>query len=94
MKFKDFEIRPAKNITGEVVEGKYELVKWQDSTKYGRSCFVLAFLEWNKKEYCFEFRGVGMRYQEHYEDGLNEYILKYAELLTLIEAKKAEEEEG
>lgn len=93
MQFKNFEVRPAKDIEGNIREGKYELVKWRDDRMVGHTCFVLAFLEWDKKEYCFEFRGVGLRYQEHYEDGLNEYVLKYAELLTLIETKKAEEEE-
>lgn len=92
MQFKDFEIRPARNITEKVVEGKYELVKWQNNTANGRSCFVLAFLEWDKKDRCFDFRGVGLRYQEHYESGLNEYVLKYAELLTVIERQRTEKE--
>ena len=83
MIFKNFEIRQCKSVDGAFVDGKYELIKWNGST-----CFVVAFIEYDKHENWWNFRGVGLRYQEHYEDGLNEFVLKYLDVLLLIEEYK------
>lgn len=84
MLFKNFEVRPYKDINGKVVEDKYELVKWREKDSRGKPhCFVVGFLEYNAKEPCWNFRGCGLRYQEHYESGLNEFILKYVDILNL-----------
>lgn len=88
MKFKNFEIRPYKHFNGSYVDGKYELVKWNSTG----NCFVVAFIEYDTGEQWWDFRGVGLRYQEHYEDGLNEFILKYLAVLLLVEKAKHEEE--
>ena len=67
MQFKDFEIRPVKSLDGVIDPNRFELVKWYDheptpvtNMRTGekristRSCFVVAWLEWNDKEPCFE----------------------------------------
>lgn len=82
MKFKDFEIRPATTLDGIVPPNRYELVKWQKSGQQC-SCFVIAFLEYNEKEPCWEFRSVGLRYLEYREDGLEDYIQAYLRLLDV-----------
>ena len=94
-KFKDFEIRdvtylcePPKNRPI-----KFDLVKWQEHEPYEvtdwqtgekklntKNCFSIATLWWNNKEPCFEFESIGLRYLEHREDGLEEWLLKWCEL--------------
>ena len=71
MIFKDFEFRPLERY-------KYELVKWQTNGSY----LTVGFVSHNKDN-CWKFEGVGMRYQEYYVEGLNEFVLKYVELLQL-----------
>lgn len=78
MKFKDFEIRNTKEYK------QYEIIKWQTSCSYGKPyCYTIAFLDYNPKECSWEFRSVGNQYLENREDGLEEYILKYIELLNI-----------
>ena len=94
-KFKDFEIRdicyfgePTKNRPIE-----FDLVKWQEHEPYEvtdwktgekklstKNCFSIGTLWWNDKEPCFEFKSCGLRYFEHREDGLEEWLLKWCEL--------------
>lgn len=82
MKFKDFEIRPVKSIDGVTDSNRFELVKWYDHEPYvhgesisTRSCFVVAWLEWNAKEPCFELTSVGLRLVENWIDGLDQFIM-------------------
>ena len=96
MRFKDFEIRPAVFLDGHTDPKKWDVVKWckteprevydlrtgekKMSDKY---CYSVASLEWNSKEPCWEFSSVGTRFLEDYEEGLCEFVLKWAELADL-----------
>ena len=87
MKFKDFEIRPVKSLDGVIDTKRFELVKWYDHEPYvhgestsTRSCFVVAWLEWNAKEPCFELTSVGLRLVENWADGLDQFIIKWCEM--------------
>ena len=93
MKFKDFEIRLVKSIDGVINPKRFELVKWYDheptpvtNMRTGkvenstRSCFVVAWLEWDAKESCFELTSVGLRLVEHWADGLDQFIIKWCEM--------------
>ena len=93
MKFKDFEIRPVKSIDGVTDPNRFELVKWYNheptpvtNMRTGeksistRSCFVVAWLERNDKEPCFELKSVGLRLVENWVDGLDQFIIKWCEM--------------
>ena len=93
MQFKDFEIRPVKSIDGAINPNRFELVKWYDhepmpvtDMRTGEkristsSCFVVAWLEWNDKEPCFELTSVGLRLVENWADGLDKCIIKWCEM--------------
>ena len=75
MIFKDFEFRP-------VGKDRYELVKWSTNRNEIRYCTTVGFVSADKDN-CWKFEGVGMRYQQSYVEGLNEFVLKYVELLQL-----------
>lgn len=96
MRFKDFEIRPAIFLDGHTDPKKWDVVKWVkcdpheaidlktgEKKMYDKHCYSVAFLEWNSKEPCWEFRSVGTRFLEDYEEGLCEFILKWCELADL-----------
>lgn len=96
MQFKDFEIRPVKSIDGVTDPKRFELVKLYDHELQGvtnlrtgkvenraRSCFVVAWLEWNAKEPCFELASVGLRLVENWVDGLDEFIIKWCEMAAV-----------
>ena len=87
MQFKDFEIRPVKSLDGVIDPKRFELVKWYDHEPYvhgentsTRSCFVVAWLEWNDKEPCFELISVGLRLVKNWVDGLDKFIIKWCEM--------------
>lgn len=87
MTFKDFEIRPVKSLDGVIDPKRFELVKWYDHEPYvhgentsTRSCFVVAWLEWNDKEPCFGLVSVGLRLVENWVDGLDKFIIKWCEM--------------
>lgn len=87
MKFKDFEISPVKSLDGVIDTKRFELVKWYDHEPYvhgestsTRSCFVVAWLEWDNKEPCFELTSVGLRLVENWVDGLDKFIIKWCKL--------------
>ena len=87
MQFKDFEIRPVKSLDGVIDPKRFELVKWYDHEPYvhgentsTRSCFVVAWLEWNDKEPCFELVSVGLRLVKNWIDGLDKFIVKWCEM--------------
>lgn len=97
MRFKDFEIRPTCFLDGHTDPKKWDVVKWVTREKptevfdleLGKKklsdtfCFSVALLEWNEKEPCWEFRSVGTRFLEYYEEGLCEFVLKWTELACL-----------
>lgn len=76
MQFKDFEIRPVKSIDGVPDHNRFELVKWYESGH----CFVVAWLEWNAKEPCFDLTSVGLRLVENWADGLDKFVIKWCEM--------------
>ncbi len=76
MRFKDFEIRPVKTLDGVIDPKRFELVKWCETGH----CFVVAWLEWNSKEPCFELTSVGLRLVENWTDGLDKFIVKWCEM--------------
>ena len=94
-KFKDFEIRDVTYLC-EPPENRpieFDLVKWQEHEPYEvtdwqtgekklntKYCFSIAKLWWNDHEPCFEFKSCGLRYLEHREDGLEEWLLKWCAL--------------
>lgn len=87
MQFKDFEIRPVKSLDGVIDPKRFELVKWYDHEPYvhgestsTRSCFVVAWLEWNDKEPCFELVSVGLRLVKNWAEGLDKFIIKWCEM--------------
>lgn len=98
LRFKDFEIRPTDFIDGHKDPNKFSLCKWYKTDKpikvtdweTGKEkmqdtfCYVVAFIEWNEKEPCWEFKSVGTRFLEDYEEGLSEFILKVMELFDTI----------
>lgn len=96
MRFKDFEIRPACFLDGHTDPKLWDVVKWVKHEPYevidGRTgkkktsdmhCFSIAFIEWNEEEPCWEFRSVGTRFLEYYEEGLCEFVYKWTELADL-----------
>ena len=87
MQFKDFEIRPVKSLDGVIDPNRFELVKWHDHEPYvhgastsTHSCYVVAWLEWDAKEPCFELTSVGLRLVENWGDGLDKFIIKWCEM--------------
>ena len=96
MRFKDFEIRPTCFLDGHTDPKKWDVVKWCKSEPFesvdlrtgekrmcDTYCYSVAQLEWNEKEPCWEFSSVGTRFLEDYEEGLCEFVLKWAELADL-----------
>ena len=90
MQFKDFEIRPVKSLDGVIDPKRFELVKWYDHEPYvhgentsTRSCFVVAWLERNDKEPCFDLTSVGLRLVENWVDGLDQFIIKWCEMAAV-----------
>ena len=52
---------------------------------------MVAWIDWNDHEPCWEFSSVGTRFIDDYEDGLCEYIKKVLELLEFTAGRKCEE---
>lgn len=90
MQFKDFEIRPVKSLDGVIDPKRFELVKWYEHEPYvhggntsTRSCYVIAWLEWNDKEPCFELASVGLRLVKNWVDGIDKFIIKWCEMAAV-----------
>ena len=89
IKFKDFEILHAIRIDGIIIPNKYDVIKWQ--IYEGKpSCFSIAFITYNKKEEACEFESVGNRYLKYREEGLEEWIMAF---MNLIEVQKSFDED-
>lgn len=80
-RFKDFELKPCGEINGK--HHIFELVKWNRENGMDW-CYVVAWVDWNKREPCWEFTSVGTRFLEEYEDGLCEYIMGCLNLLNKL----------
>ena len=90
MQFKDFEIRPVKSLEGVIDPKRFELVKWYDHAPYvhgentsTRSCFVVAWLEYDNKDGFWDFKSVGLRLVENWVDGLDQFIIKWCEMAAV-----------
>ncbi len=81
MRFKQFEIRKPTLCGNPPTEDYYkyhfDIVKWADDNSH---CWSIGHLEWDRKGLYFEFRSCGLRYLQHREDGLEEWLLKWCEL--------------
>lgn len=86
-RFKDFEIVPCGEINSK--HHDFELVKWY---QYGgkECCYVVAWIDWNDHEPCWEFCSVGTRFINDYVDGLCEYIKKVLSVLDVIKGHDKE----
>ena len=89
----DYLFEPPKNKPP-----KFDIVKWVDCEPHeiidfmtGRKCIVtrhcysVAFLEWNPKEPCFEFKSVGLRWLRA---GVSKDVVKM--ILDFAEKKEQE----
>lgn len=84
MKFKDFEIRPTYFLDGNTNPKRFDVVRWYKTDKPQDSfCCSVAQIWWNDKEPCWEFKSIGTRFLEDYQEGLCEFILKWLELTDL-----------
>ena len=90
MVYRNFEIRQYTDFNPSN-KLKYELIKWyeHDGKRY---CYTVAFIEWDEDEPCWEFRSVGMRFIEDYEEGLCEYIKAYMNLVDVVREANVEED--
>lgn len=89
-----FQFRAPIYLDGYFEPYKFNLVKWEDcephevtdwdtgkkkmSTRY---CFVVGTLLWNEKECAFDFESCGLRYLEYRINGLEKFILDFAEMM-------------
>lgn len=73
MKWNNFEIKSMG------VCGKYELIKWDDKNNW----FTVAFIVYNENKKDFNISSVGTRLVEYWVEHLDEYILRYLDLLRL-----------
>ena len=93
MKFKDFEIRPVKSIDGVTDPNRFELVKWcnhepmpvtnmrtGEKSISTRSCFVVAWLEYDNKDEFWDIESVDLRLVENWVDGLDQFIIRWCEM--------------
>lgn len=87
MRFKDFEIVPCGEINNK--HHDFELVKWYQYEDK-ECCYVVAWIDWNDHEPCWEFCSVGTRFIDDYVDGLCEYIKKVLSVLDVIKGHNKE----
>lgn len=86
MRFKQFEIRKPtyacpEKIDDEIKKYQFDVVKWSNDNK---TCFSIATLIYNPKEPCFDMRSVGLRYLEHREEGLEEFIIQWCKTQSIV----------
>ena len=87
-RFKDFEIVPCGEINSK--HHDFELVKYYQYNDK-EWCYVVAWIDWNDREPCWEFSTFGTRFLEDYVDGLSEYILKVLDMLEFTSRMNKEE---
>ena len=99
-----FQFRSPVYIDGHFEPNKYDLVKWVEhepeeiwdlsagkKRMSTRHCFSVGFLVWDPKEPGFEFESCGLRYLEHRIDGLEQFILDFAEKMEAKYMKERDE---
>ena len=104
MRFKDFEIRPYTDWDGSRSPDKYEIVKWYKTDEpievlnartnkkemQDTFCYMIAFIDYNPKEPCWELRSVGTRFLEDYENGLCEFVRSFIKVLDVCKENEDE----
>lgn len=78
------------DLDRDVFPNKIDIVKWENISptevidwKTGKRktiteyCYVIAQLEWNDHEPCWEFKSIGTRYLEDGTEELNKWILDF-----------------
>ena len=90
MQFKDVEIRPCKDVNGVINPKRFKIVKWYDHEPYihgtstsTRSCYTVAWLEYDNKDGFWDLRSVGLRLVEDWTDGLDQFIIRWCEMATV-----------
>lgn len=90
MQFKDFEIRPCKSLDGVIDPKRFEVVKWYEHEPYihspitnTRSCYTVAWLEYDNKDGCWELKSASLRLLENWVDGLDKFIIKWCEFAAV-----------
>lgn len=87
-RFKGFEIVTCGEINSK--SHTLELVRWYES-KGKEYCYVVAWLDWNDREPCWELHSVGTRFLDDYEEGLCQYIRAVLKVLDLTKEYNTEE---
>lgn len=100
MQFKDFEIRPCKDANGVIDPKRFELVKWYDHEPYihgpstsTRSCYTVAWLKYDNKDGFWDLQSVSLRLVENWVDGLDKFIIKWCDLMTVCIEKGSDDDE-
>ena len=74
-----FKIEKPVYIGGKIPKGReldWAIRQWSSTHDYN---WVIAILEWNPKEPCYELRSIGMRLAESGSTKLLKWILKFSE---------------
>lgn len=90
MKFKNFEIRPCKDVNGVDSPYKYEIVKWYNPD----SCYTVAWFEYDNRDSHWDLRSVGLRLIESWADGLDKFIIRWCDLMTVCIEEGGDDEDG
>ena len=91
-----FQFRAPVYLDGHFEPYKFDLVKWEDHEPYEvtdwhtgekkistKSCFTIARLIWDEKDYAFDFESCGLRYLEYRIDGLEKFILDFCKTMEM-----------
>ena len=88
--FGDYRIKPMMRISTnglEEVKDCYGIEAKNNNDSY----FVIAEIEYDKKERGWDFKSIGTRYLKYRSDGLEEFILACIEVLDVIKRYELEE---
>ena len=95
MRFKNFEIRKCTFLgdppTPDYHKWNFDVAKWYKDNNGEDRTISIGHLEWDRKDGCFKFSSTGLRYFQHREDGLEEWLLKWCEMKA-VEYRYMEEE--
>lgn len=106
MRFKNFEIRPTIFLDGHTDPKRYDVVLWKHADKPFETtnletgekhmmqdyCFSVASLIYDEHEEDWYLQSVGSRFLEYYEEGLNEYILRWMALASVCQQETDDKE--
>ena len=88
IKWKDYEWK--EYTTTEVDEPLYELVRWEEYNGK-KSCYVIVFIRWNRKEWCWEINDSMTRWLDLPEEDLLEVTKITKHVLKLLNTITPEE---